>query len=346
MGFEGFPFVVGWELTLACNIRCRHCASSAGRPRADELTLEEALALCDQFPALLVKEVDFTGGEPLMYPGWPKVAARLAALGITTRILTNGFLLEPDTVAQIKDVGVVSVGVSLDGIGATHDHIRGREGLFRSALEGIERVLNAGLKVTVITTVNGMNIGELAALRDQLQSVGVGSWQMQPILPLGRSHEAAELALSEQQYIELGTFFQESKPKAQEAGLMMLPADSLGYFSELDAFELSWRGCPAGQVSCGITSDGKVKGCLSLPDELIEGDLRQDDLWAIWFREDSFAYTRQFSEDKMGDACRGCDMAEQCMGGCTAMSVGYTGRFHNDPYCFYGITNRSECGSR
>ena len=43
MTFEGFPFIVGWELTLACNLRCGHCASSAGLPRPNELTLDEAL---------------------------------------------------------------------------------------------------------------------------------------------------------------------------------------------------------------------------------------------------------------------------------------------------------------
>ena len=65
MGFEGFPLIVGWELTLLCNLRCRHCGSSAALPRPNEtISLDESLALCDQFPALLVHEVDFTGGEP------------------------------------------------------------------------------------------------------------------------------------------------------------------------------------------------------------------------------------------------------------------------------------------
>ena len=55
MSFEGFPFVVGWELTLCCNLRCAHCGSSAGYARGDELTLEESLGLCDQMPELLVQ---------------------------------------------------------------------------------------------------------------------------------------------------------------------------------------------------------------------------------------------------------------------------------------------------
>ena len=94
--------------------------------------------------------------------------------------------------------------------------------------------------------------------------------------------------------------------------------------------------------ACSITSNGKVKGCLSLPDHLVEGDLRENDLWDIWFHPDAFAYTRNFSIEDLGQNCRSCPMGEQCKGGCSAMSYSYTGRFHNDPYCFYAFEQRSE----
>jgi hypothetical protein len=103
--FEGFPFVIGWELTLACNLRCRHCGSSAGLPRTNELTLEEALALCNDLPALLVQEVDFTGGEPLMRSDWPVIAGRLSQLGIKTKVITCNdcgltSLFDPDVLTR------------------------------------------------------------------------------------------------------------------------------------------------------------------------------------------------------------------------------------------------------
>jgi radical SAM protein with 4Fe4S-binding SPASM domain len=340
VGFEGFPFVVGWELTLACNLRCRHCGSSAALPRPNELTFEESVAICDQFPALLVQEVNFTGGEPLLRSDWSKIAIHLGKLGITTKILTNGLTLGPEKVAQMKDAGIAAVGVSLDGLEATHDYIRGEKGLFRLVLAGIGQAISAGLPLTVLTVVNALNLLELPSLFELLQSVGVSRWQIQPIFPLGRAHEAAELELTQQAYMQLGTFVQHWRPKAEEVGMELLPGDSFGYFTELDTREPPWRGCPGGRVACGITSDGKIKGCLSLPDELIEGDLRQDDLWNIWFHPDSFAYTRQFSIDNLGTACHFCEKADQCHGGCSAMSYGSTGSFHNDPYCFYGIRKR------
>lgn len=105
--FEGFPFVVGWELTLACNLACRHCGSSAGVRRSSELTLEEALGLASQFQDLLVQEVHFTGGEPLLFAGWQSLARLLVRAGITVRMVTNGLLLTGDVAAQLKAAGVL-----------------------------------------------------------------------------------------------------------------------------------------------------------------------------------------------------------------------------------------------
>jgi MoaA/NifB/PqqE/SkfB family radical SAM enzyme len=185
MGFEGFPFIVGWELTLACDLRCRHCGSTAGRPRPNELSLDRSLALCDEFPALAVKEVDFTGGEPLLRKDWWRIAARVAENGITTRIVTNGQNLNPDVLGTMVDVGISTVGVSLDGVESTHDAIRCRPGAWRKSVDGIARAAASGLKVGVITAVNALNVKQLPLLLDFLPSVGVSHWQIQPNLPPG-----------------------------------------------------------------------------------------------------------------------------------------------------------------
>jgi len=340
MGFEGFPFILGWELTLICNLRCRHCGSSAGLSRDQELSTAEAIKICDQLPALLVQEVNFTGGEPLLRPDWPVIAAYLGQLDIKTKFLTNGIVLDHKIIHQMLELGVAGVGISLDGLAETHDFIRCRNGLFSEVLSKMKLVLEAEIPLTVITTANSKNIGELPALAELLADLGVTRWQIQPTFPLGRVKEFSYLRLSEDDYLRLGSFAVEWRAKSAETGLEILPGDSFGYFTELDDREPPWRGCPAGLFSCGITSDGKIKGCLSLPDEIIEGDLRKNDLWEIWFHPDSFAYTRQFNLNQLGANCESCSVAELCKGGCSAMSYGSTKQFHNDSYCFTGIRNR------
>jgi radical SAM protein with 4Fe4S-binding SPASM domain len=341
MSFDGFPYIVGWELTLTCNLSCRHCGSSAGRPRHSELSLEEALDICEQFPSLLVREVDLTGGEPILWAGWPKLASRLSDKGIITKIITNGWAVTPDVASIMKDVGISGVGFSLDGMEETHDFIRNRSGSFLHVVKGIQALVEREIPVTVITTVHDLNVRQLSSLSGLLRSLRVEKWQVQPLFPLGRSRTESMLKLSEDNYLDLGRFVRDFTRSGSDIPEIET-ADSYGYFSDCDICPIPWKGCPAGLVSCGITSDGHIKGCLSMPDDFIEGDIRKSDLWSIWFRPGAFAMTRGFSSESLGENCRGCEKSAECQGGCTTMSIGYTGKAHNDPYCFIGIQRRRE----
>jgi radical SAM protein with 4Fe4S-binding SPASM domain len=345
MAFEGFPIVIGFELTLACNLRCMHCASSAGYRRRNELSLDEVLNVCDQFPDLLVQEVDFTGGEPLLHKDWDTIANYLGKLNIDVRMVSNGVLLE-ENIGRLLDAGIATVGVSLDGLEATHDRIRARPGLFRQIISGVEAAFAAGLPIAVLTAVNNHNVGELPEMYTFLQRLGVRHWQVQPIFSRGRARET-ELNLSESAFLELGEFVHSRLTGSCGAdGFTMMPADGIGYFTELDTRERAWEGCVAGMSSCGITADGKIKGCLSLPDDLVEGDLRERDLWSIWHDEASFTYNRAFSLKDLGENCAGCEFGEQCRGGCSVMSHASTERLHNDPYCFHRLLSQPQELSR
>lgn len=334
MAFESFPFEIGWEMTLACNLCCKHCASSAGLPRPSELTTKEAFDLCDQFPDLLVKEVDFTGGEALLRTDWMDIAIYLKDLEISTNILTNGLSLKSDTVSNIKEAGISAVGISLDGLEQTHDYIRGHKGAFKHVIRSIKMLKQANINLIVITTVNALNIDELPMILQLLQSEGVHSWRVQPMIPIGRVRDFGDLGLEAKWIMDLVRFVRDYRPIAKAKGMRIICGDGLELVDE-NWIDMPWRGCPAGLVTCGITSDGKVIGCLSMPDELVEGNLRKKSLWDIWFDPDSFAYTRRFSKSQLGPNCDSCDKSLECLGGCSTCSYAATGHFHDNPYCFY-----------
>lgn len=335
--FEGFPTVVGWELTLACNLRCRHCGSSAGEARPNELSLSESLAICDQLPELLTLEVVFTGGEPLMSRHWEPIALRLRELGIRVGIVTNGTTLTREIVSRLHNAGITALAVSIDGLEKTHDFIRGVPGLYALTVSKTQQAIAAGIEVTAITTVHSRNVAELEDMLLAMRSLGVRRWQLQPIFGLGRGRRNNDLLLRDDEYLMLGRFVQQWHPVACKWGLEVCPADGVGYFSDFDLPGPRWYGCSAGIMTCGIMSDGRVKGCLSWPDSMVEGNLRKDDLWDIWFRPGAFAQTRKFHEQDLGAKCKGCDVGEQCGGGCSAISYAETGQFHADPYCFRSI---------
>ena len=331
MAFEGFPLVVGWELTLRCNLRCEHCASSAGRARQRELSVLEALDICEQLPALLVQEVDLTGGEPLLQPYWPEVANRLVDLGVKTKLVTNGVLLQ-DNAVRIADVGIRAIAISIDGLENTHDQNRKFPGLFQRILKGIDAASRAGLSVAAITAVHDGNLGELEELYTLLSDVGVRQWQVQPTFALGRA--LGRLALSSDTYLSLGQFIADCRNRQDQSGVEVIAADGVGYCHSPSVRAKPWTGCGAGLASCGITSEGRIKGCLSLPDSLVEGDLRERALWDIWFAEESFVTNRRFSRGMLGEHCKHCQHGDLCKGGCWVMSYAATGQAHNNPYCF------------
>ncbi len=342
MAFEQFPVVIGFEVTLACNLRCKHCASSAGLPRRNELSLKEIIQIVDQFPDLLVQEVDFTGGEPLFRDDWFNIADYLKKLDISVRIVSNGVLLK-ENISRLLDAEVATVGVSLDGLENTHDKLREKTGLFKHITTGIDAALSAGIPIAVITAVNDYNVGELPELFRLLKNLGVRHWQVQPIFTRGRAREK-ELYLSETSFLELGAFVKKhNDPTFGSVEINMMPADGIGYFTHLDSRDTAWQGCSAGMSTCGITADGNVKGCLSLPDNIVEGNLRNRDLWSIWFDTKSFAYNRKFTIENLGENCADCEFGQQCRGGCSVMSHAATHELHNDPYCFHRILSQRNC---
>jgi radical SAM protein with 4Fe4S-binding SPASM domain len=288
----------------------------------------------------LVREVDFTGGEPLLRADWPAIAHRLRELQIQVRMVTNGLLLE-ENITLLKDSGIATVGISLDGLENTHDFIRRCPGLFRRVVAGIEAAVKADLPAAVITAVSDINARELDSLHLFLQDLGVDYWQVQPLFSLGRVLEGKGLTLSESTFMGFGEFVRSHTGSCGKNGFTIMPADGVGYFTDLDTRLQGWKGCGAGLSSCGITSNGKIKGCLSHPDNLIEGDLRERELWSIWFDENSFKHNRLFALDDLGEACSECEFGEQCRGGCMVMSYAHTRQFHNDPYCFHGIRRRA-----
>ena len=73
------PRYVVWEITLKCDLACRHCGSRAGRARAAELTLDECRDLAQQLADMGAEEVTLIGGEAYLAPHWLGVVRAVAA---------------------------------------------------------------------------------------------------------------------------------------------------------------------------------------------------------------------------------------------------------------------------
>jgi len=333
------PKVVGWELTLACNMNCIHCGSSAGSPRENELDIEEGLSLIVQLIDLEVKIVTLSGGEPLIHPGWDKYAKKLSEAGIDVYMISNGLLLKKNA-KKIKNAGINRMGISLDGMEETHNFIRNNPVSFQTAMDGIKEAINEGLTPGAVTHISKANFSEMEDMYDLFNEMGLKFWQIQITFPLGRMKEHDDYSLDPEDLPKIAEFIH-NKQK-QKDKINVVPGDNVGYYGSLPIRDKSWKGCFAGRHLIGIDADGAVKGCLSLPREFVEGYIREEPLRKIWEDVNRFRYNRYFSPENLEGFCRDCPRGDPCRAGCVVTAYSSTGNRFSNPYCIYRIENRKK----
>jgi radical SAM protein with 4Fe4S-binding SPASM domain len=338
-----------WELTLRCNLRCLHCGSRAGAPRGDELSDEETLHLVDQLADLGMRSCTLSGGEPLLRDNWPQIAERFVKRGVRVNMISNGLNASRETIRRMKDVGFANYGVSIDGSEASHDHVRGRPGSYKAAMQALENCQAEDFPAACVSHVNTRNYEELESLAETLCAAGVRDWQVQFGRPMGNLSDHLDLVCKPETVLDLlprlGKLFRKF-----ESRMRVYASDSLGYYSDDEELFRGgrsiagvWSGCLAGVRVIGIEANGNIKGCLSMQtDQFVEGNIRTESLETIWTKPGNFRYTRGFTMAQLGPGCHECDLADVCRGGCswTAwMEGGRTGTFDN-PYCFYRQAKR------
>lgn len=340
------PITCVWEVTMGCNMRCGHCGSSCAEALPDELTTEEALALCDQIAKLGLKWITLSGGEPLTRKDIHLLVKRLSSLGVAVNIITNGWLLTRETARKLKDSGISTIAISIDGTPEIHDKIR-KEGAFNHARCAFLTMKELGIYTGAVTTITRQNIGILQDLKEMLIGMGVQSWQVQLGLPMGSLKERPDWVLAPEQMKDIIDFCYDT---AREGRIAIYPADCIGYYTkkELEIKRLSyrtkmvapWDGCNAGIRGFGILQNGDILGCTSIRSrEYIEGNVRERPLRKIWEDESKFLWRREMTKEKLSGLCRICVYGSKCLGGCPNTRLTMNGDIYSEnQYCSYHLT--------
>ncbi len=325
-----------WEITVGCNMHCRHCGSACTTAMPNELTTQEALKVADELVGMHPEFVTLTGGEPLLRKDWHLLARRLADGGICTGLITNGSLITDKIVEQIEESGLAIVSLSIDGPRKQHNEMRGAD-CYDQAVHAYELLRESSVVKGANTTVVRENIDFLPQLADDLRSLGVGQWQIQLGIPVGRLKEHPESVLGAESVERIIDFAYEENKKG---GLVVKVAESIGYYLRKASGSnptAVWRGCNAGIRSLGILQNGDVVACTSIRDpEFTAGSLRERTLRDIWEDEDSFAWRRKMKADMLEGKCGSCRYAEACLGGCTNSKLAFGGSIYaENQYCDY-----------
>lgn len=350
---RGTPVHVVWEITLACNLKCGHCGSRAGKKRPNELTTAECVDVVRQLARLGTREISLIGGEAYMRADWLEIIRAIDEHGIHCSLQTGGLALTADKVRRAKDAGLRSAGVSIDGLRERHDRIRGVKGSFDRCIEALGHLRDHGIAYSVNTQITAGVKEELRPLLHTIADLGVRNWQIQLTVAMGNAADHPELLLQPYELLEFYPFFAELYEEALDRGVLIQPGNNIGYFGPYEHLwrvgedTRHWQGCAAGHVGLGIEADGTIKGCPSLATEAYGGgNVRTMSIEEIWDTADQLRFARDRSTDEMWGFCASCYYADVCRAGCTWTAHSLFDRAGNNPYCHHRVLTLAEQGLR
>ena len=357
------PLFVGWELTHACNLRCRHCYNAAGTAQPDELTREEGFNFLQHLADHGTVGMLLGGGEPLLRKEFFEWVAFATDHGINITVNTNGTLIDKETAQQMKDSGIVNVQVSIDGLFHVHNTIRGAPWAFERATEAIWNLFEVEMPVTVITTVMRSNMYTVGDLIDWLRNEygGMVNQMFCRAKMVGRAMETGEI-ITGKEYLDVchviadhygftGMWSCIPYPymidlKTTDTFIRTVVNTPLGKRLYPERIQGRLQGdenaaevimgavggnCKAGTYMVNIGPQGDVVACVELP--VIAGNIREKPLIDIWYEAKLFNDLRE-KKERIGGKCRNCSYMEFCGGGCRADAYNFYGDYlAPDPMC-------------
>ena len=282
-----------FELTNRCNLACGHCGSSC-TGEGLELSLEDVRAVLESARPLRPM-VCLTGGEPMLHPRFFEIARLVKDSGFYWGMTTNATLIDAAAAERLREVGLSTVSVSLDGMEAAHDALRHRKGAWRKALAGIKHLQDAGFEPQVTTVVHMGNFDELEPLYGLLRELGITSWRPINVEPIGRACEADGMLLTPERFRQLLDFI---RAKRFDRDCPMEVTFGCSHYLGVEAERMvrdHYFMCGAGITVASVRSNGDICACLDIENrpELVQGNIHSDDFADVWLRRfDAFRRDR------------------------------------------------------
>ncbi len=345
--FSRNPLLVYWEITQACGLACKHCRAEA-MPKAHplELTVAEGRAFLNQLldfgdplPHLIL-----TGGDPLFRPDIYRLIDHACGLGLEVSITPSATpLLTNNAVSRLKQHGIQSLGLSLDGSCAEkHDAIRVVPGTFDRTMEAARHAGRIGLPIQVNTLVAEETAADLPAIYRLLRtSFPVMRWSLFFLISVGRGKALNEVSPEEGERImnwvldlvprapflvkttEAPSYRRIAVNRMRAAGMA---GTQMSKTSVYQGFQIR-----DGHGIVFVSNLGEVfpSGFLPLPC----GSVRTQSLVDLYRNSEIFRALH--SPDRFHGKCGACEFSHIC-GGSRARAFAHTGdALGSDPFCPY-----------
>lgn len=149
-------------ITYKCQCQCRHCILGPHlNKNEEELKQQDIYNLINTARHLGFLEAIYFGGEPLLNEKIKDFIRFSSSKGLLTSVYTNGILLNKNIVRQLRESGLYACNISLDSASSQeHNSLRGYNGCFEKAIDGIKYLLGEGIKCNIWTYAKKTDIQE------------------------------------------------------------------------------------------------------------------------------------------------------------------------------------------
>lgn len=319
------PVLSEIALTYRCNLSCKFCYAGCKCKRDDksgatagnhaagasrEMTTDQVKHVLDiiRYDAE-VPSVSWTGGEPTLRDDLVELTRYASSIGMRVNLITNGIMLNAELVASLRDAGLRSAQVSLEGPTAeVHDALTQIPGSFERTIEGIRLIKAAGLHVHTNTTVNRLNAPYLEQIVKLVAKLGLDRLSMNMVIPCGSATEAGVTIT----YTQTAELIETAKQTARAEGVRFLWYSPMPYcIYNPVAKRLGGKSCAACDGLLSVAPNGDVLPCSSLPNSV--GNLLHTPFERLW----NSRKARYWREKKYAHRiCRGCRHFDICAGAC------------------------------
>ena len=250
-----------------------------------------------------------TGGEPLMRKDIEQCGRAIYDMEFPWGIVSNGLLMTPKKIDGLLRAGLHSATISLDGFEDDHEWMRGVKGSFSNASQAIAILANEPtIKFDVVTCVNNRNYEKLGDLKEYLISIGLKSWRLFTVFPVGRASQDPDLQLSNERFRGLMEFIKDTRKE----GRIMASYGCEGFLGEYEGLVRdNLFTCQAGLSVSSVMIDGSISACASIRSDFSQGNIYKDDFIDVW--ENHYQPYRDRSWMKKGQ-CADCKYFRYCQG--------------------------------
>lgn len=195
-----FPVMLQFELTGACNLKCKQCYNDSGRKKTT-MTAEHWKKFSETIADNLFS-VTLSGGEPLLLGEHLfELMDIFAASNTWINLISNGFFINRETARRLAKYALGWVEISIDSpYEEYHDYLRGVQGSWRKAVLAASYLAGYNVPVFVGTCVTPKTLSDLEAMVKLAEEIGVKGLTLTKIFTSGRAYShLEELILSEEE---------------------------------------------------------------------------------------------------------------------------------------------------